>query len=165
LGIGVQAAYRLNRLFYTRGISVAFDGFLLFPDRTGIINDMSGETIFIVDDDEAVRDSLKLLLESHGCRVQDYGSTRDFFRDYRKGERQCVVLDHHLPGETGVEFLESDDGSNLQVPVIMVTGGGDQALKARATKAGALAYFDKPINDSDLVATIFRLLGDAPSAA
>ncbi|HEX3972189.1 MAG TPA: response regulator [Stellaceae bacterium] len=125
---------------------------------------MSGETIFIVDDDEAVRDSLKLLLESHGCQVEDYGSTRDFFRAYRKGARQCVVLDHHLPGETGVEFLESHDGANLRVPVILVTGGGDQALKARATKAGALAYFDKPINDSELVSTIFRLL-DAPSAA
>ena len=144
---------------------MAFDGFLLFPGETSIIKAMSGETIFIVDDDEAVRDSLKLLLESHGCRVLDYRSTRDFFRDYRKGARQCVVLDHHLPGETGIEFLESDDGAALRAPVILVTGGGDQALKARATKAGALAYFDKPINDSELVATIFRLLDDVPSAA
>jgi FixJ family two-component response regulator len=142
---------------------LAFDGFLFFPDKAGTVKDMSGETIFIVDDDEAVRDSLKLLLESHGCQVEDYGSTRDFFRAYRKGARQCVVLDHHLPGETGIEFLESDDGAALRLPVILVTGGGDQALKARATKAGALAYFDKPINDSELVATIFRLL-DAPSA-
>jgi two-component system response regulator FixJ len=144
---------------------LAFDGFLLFPGQTGTIKDMSGETIFIVDDDEAVRDSLKLLLESHGCRVQDYGSTRDFFRDYQKGARQCVVLDHHLPGETGIEFLESDNGAALRAPVILVTGGGDQALKARATKAGALAYFDKPINDSELVATIFRLLDNGSSAA
>jgi FixJ family two-component response regulator len=143
---------------------LAFDGFLLFPDKAGIITEMSGETIFIVDDDEAVRDSLKLLLESHGCNVRDYGSTRDFFRDYRKEERQCLILDHHLPGETGVEFLESDDGANLRVPVILVTGGGDQALKVRATKAGALAYFDKPINDSELVATIFRLLDEPGSA-
>ena len=142
---------------------MAFGGFLLFPDGAGIIKDMSGETIFIVDDDEAVRDSLKLLLESHGCKVRDYGSTRDFFRDYRKEERQCLILDHHLPGETGVEFLESGDGANLRVPVILVTGGGDQALKARATKAGALAYFDKPINDSELVATIFRLLDEGGS--
>jgi two-component system response regulator FixJ len=143
---------------------LAFDGFLRFSDEMGIIKDMSGETIFIVDDDEAVRDSLKLLLESHGCHVRDYSSTRDFFRDFRKEERQCLVLDHHLPDQTGVEFLESD-GANLRVPVILVTGGGDQALRARATKAGALAYFDKPINDSELVSTIFRLLGDGASAA
>ena len=126
---------------------------------------MSGETIFIVDDDEAVRDSLKLLLESHGCQVRDYGSTRDFFREFRPDQRQCLILDQHLPGETGVEFLESDAGAKLRVPVILVTGGGDQALKERATKAGALAYFDKPINDNELVATIFRLLGDGGSAA
>lgn len=143
---------------------MAFDGFLLSPGKAGIIKEMSGETIFIVDDDEAVRDSLKLLLESHGCRVRDYSSTRDFFRDYREEERQCLILDHHLPGETGVEFLESDVGANLRVPVILVTGGGDQSLKARAAAAGALAYFDKPINDSELVATIFRLLDNAGSA-
>ena len=143
---------------------MAFDGFLPFPSNAGIITDMSGETIFIVDDDEAVRDSLKLLLESHGCRVRDYGSTRDFFRDYRKEARQCLVLDHHLPGETGIEFLESDDGANLRVPVILVTGTGDPTLRLRATKAGALAYFDKPINDSELVRTILRLLDDASSA-
>ena len=143
---------------------MAFDGFLPFADKAGIITDMSGETIFIVDDDEAVRDSLKLLLESHGCRVRDYSSTRDFFRDYRKEARQCLVLDHHLPGETGIEFLESGDGANLRVPVIIVTGGGDKTLKARAAKAGALAYFDKPINDSELVTTIFLLLDGAGSA-
>jgi len=144
---------------------LAFNGFLAFADKAGIIADMSGETIFIVDDDDAVRDSLKLLLESHGCKVRDYGSTRDFFRDYRKEARQCLILDHHLPGETGIEFLESGDGANLRVPVILVSGGGDPALKLRATKAGALAYFDKPIDDSELVATIFRLLDGAASAA
>ena len=145
---------------------MAFDGFLLFPDRVGSGTGMSGETIFIVDDDEAVRDSLKLLLESHGCRVRDYGSTRDFFREYRKEERQCLVLDHHLPGETGIAFLESGDGANLRLrlPVILVTGGGDPTLRARATAAGAVAYFDKPIDDSELVRTILRLLDDASSA-
>jgi len=120
------------------------------------MNDNS--TIFIVDDDEAVRDSLKLLLESHGCRVEDYGSTREFFRAFRQDARQCLILDHHVPGETGLDFLESHDGAALQLPVILVTGGGDETLKDRAAKAGALAYFDKPLNDSDLVATIFKLL-------
>jgi len=144
---------------------LGWDGILLFPGKTGIIRGMSGETIFIVDDDEAVRDSLKLLLESHGCQVRDYGTIRDFFREFQPDQRQCLVLDHHLPGETGVEFLESDEGAKLRVPVILVTGGGDPALKERATKAGALAYFDKPINDNELVATIFRLLGNNGSAA
>lgn len=115
-------------------------------------------TIFIVDDDEAVRDSLKLLLESHGWHVEDYGSTREFFRAFRRRERQCLVLDHHLPDGTGLDFLESEAGANLHLPVILVSGGGGEALRERATKAGALAYFDKPLDDSKLVATIAKLI-------
>jgi FixJ family two-component response regulator len=116
-------------------------------------------TIFIVDDDEAVRDSLKLLLESHGCRVQDYGSTRDFIASgFRPGQKQCLVLDHHLPDQNGLDFLESVDGAKLTMPVIVVTGGGDQALRERAAKAGAQAYFDKPLNDAVLLSTIFKLI-------
>jgi FixJ family two-component response regulator len=141
-----------------REVEVAFDGFA-FSDQAGISPAMSDHsTIFIVDDDEAVRDSLKLLLESHGCRVQDYGSTREFIDGFRRDQHQCLVLDHHLPGQTGLDFLESDDGSKLQMPVIVMTGGGDKTLRDRATKAGARAYFDKPLNDSILLATIFKLL-------
>jgi FixJ family two-component response regulator len=135
---------------------------LRFGDGAGTFKAMkASSTIFIVDDDEAVRDSLKLLLESHGCRVEDYGTTRDFFRAFRREERQCLVLDHHLPGETGLDFLESRDGAALRLPVILVSGGGDTTLKDRAAKAGARAYFDKPLSDSELVATIFRLLDAA----
>src|SRR6185312_1075437 len=93
-------------------------------------------------------------LREQSRRVRDYGTTREFFREFRPDRRQCLVLDHHLPGETGLDFLESDAGAKLRVPVIVVTGSGDQALKERATKAGALAYFDKPLSDSELVATI-----------
>lgn len=117
-------------------------------------------TIFIVDDDEAVRDSLKLLLESHGCRVEDFGSTHDFFCAFRPAARQCLILDHHLPDQTGLAFLESDDGAKLHLPVILVTGGGDRELRERAARAGAAAYFDKPLNDVVLVETILKLLQD-----
>jgi FixJ family two-component response regulator len=144
---------------------VAFDGFLRCDFGANGIGTMgTNATIFIVDDDEAVRDSLKLLLESHGCQVRDYGSTRAFLGDFRRQKRQCLIIDQHLLGETGIDFLESDDGARLQVPVILVTGGGDAALQQRARKAGTHAYFDKPIDDSRLVATIFRLLDESDSA-
>lgn len=116
-------------------------------------------TIFIVDDDEAVRDSLKLLLESYGCTVKDYGSTRAFFRAYKPHENQCLILDHHLPGETGLEFLESIDGASLRLPIILLSGGGDRSLKERALQAGAIAYFDKPIDNTVLLATLFKAIG------
>ena len=118
--------------------------------------------IFIVDDDDAVRDSLKLLLESYDCNVEDFGSTRDFLRAYRPRERQCLVLDHHLPGETGLDFLESIDGRSLRIPVILVSGGGDRALKERALKAGVAAYFNKPLDNSILLPAIFNAIGSAP---
>jgi two-component system response regulator FixJ len=117
---------------------------------------MSEPTIFIVDDDDAVRDSLKFLLESYQCHVEDYGSTRDFFEAYQPRDRQCLVLDHHLPGQTGLEFLESIDGTSLRIPVILVSGGGDRVLKQRALKAGVVAYFDKPLDNSVLLAAVFK---------
>ena len=120
-------------------------------------------TIFIVDDDEAVRDSLKLLLESYECQVEDFASTRDFLKAYRPREKQCLVLDHHLPGETGLDFLESIDGASLRLPVIVVSGGGDRALKERAIRAGVFAYFDKPLDNNILLAAILRALGTTPS--
>jgi two-component system, LuxR family, response regulator FixJ len=116
-------------------------------------------TVFIVDDDEAVRDSLKFLLESYDCRVEDYGTTRDFLRAFRPRERQCLVLDHHLPGETGLEFLESIDGASLRIPTIVLSGGGDRSLAERALKAGVVAYFHKPFDNDALLTTIFKAIG------
>jgi len=116
----------------------------------------SDEVVFIVDDDEAVRDSLGLLLRAYGCATEEYGSTREFLCTYRPRERQCLVLDHHLPRETGLDFLESIDGAGLRLPVILMSGGGDRGLKERALKAGVIAYFDKPLNHSVLLATILK---------
>jgi two-component system, LuxR family, response regulator FixJ len=115
--------------------------------------------IFLVDDDEAVRDSLKLLLESYDCLVEDFGSTREFLKAYRPRDKQCLVLDHHLPDETGLDFLESIDGASLRIPVILMTGGGDRALKERALRAGVTAYFDKPLDNAILLGAIFTAIG------
>jgi len=115
--------------------------------------------IFLVDDDEAVRDSLKLLLESYDCLVEDFGSTREFLEAYRPRDKQCLVLDHHLPDETGLDFLESIDGASLRIPVILMTGGGDRALKERALRAGVTAYFDKPLDNAILLGAIFTAIG------
>jgi len=119
-------------------------------------------TIFVVDDDEAVRDSLKLLLETYGFEVKDYGTIREFFRAYQPRDQQCLVLDDHLPDERGLDFIESNDGASLGIPVILVSGGGDRTLKERAVKAGAFAYLDKPLDNSGLLVTIFKAIGMAP---
>jgi len=110
--------------------------------------------VYIVDDDEGVRDSLKLLLESYGISVEDFDSTAAFMGAYRKRPLECLVLDQHLPGETGVDFLNSPAGAALDLPVILFTGRGDAVIKARALAAGVAAYFEKPIDDGRLVAAI-----------
>ncbi len=114
--------------------------------------------IFIVDDDEAVRDSLKLLLESYGMDVEDYGSTADFAHHYRPGGGGCLILDQHLPGSTGLDFLASREGAVLGLPVILLTGRADAALRARAAQLGVAAFLEKPVADGVLLSTIRQAL-------
>ena len=115
--------------------------------------------IFIVDDDEAVRDSLKLLLESYGMDVEDYGSTAEFAQHYPPGATGCLILDQHLPGSTGLDFLSSREGVALGLPVILLTGRADAALRARAAQLGVAAFLEKPVADGVLLSTIRQALG------
>lgn len=115
--------------------------------------------VYVVDDDDAVRDSLKLLLESYGLTVETFDSIGTFLRSFRPNARaSCLVLDQHLPGTTGLDFLGSPEGRRLDIPVILVTGRGDAVLRARAFDAGAIAYFEKPVDDGALVSAIERAL-------
>jgi two-component system, LuxR family, response regulator FixJ len=115
--------------------------------------------VYIVDDDEAVRDSLKMLLESYGMEVEDYASTREFAHAYRPGSRQCLILDQHLPGGTGLDFLASSLGTAPSLPVILVTGRGDGSIRDRAHEMGVQAYLEKPLADDVLLAAISRAIG------
>jgi two-component system, LuxR family, response regulator FixJ len=116
---------------------------------------------FIVDDDDAVRDSLKVLLEVDGLDIEDYDSAEAFARYYTKPRRGCVILDQHLPLMTGLDFLMSKVGRSLGIPVVLLTGRGDRALKDRALAAGAAAYMEKPVAEEVLLDTIRRLVGAA----
>jgi len=116
--------------------------------------------VFIVDDDDAVRDSLRLLLETHGITVKDYGSTAEFARDYRPGEHECLILDQHLPGSTGLDFLASPEGAKLNLPVILITGRGDRALERRALALGVKVYLQKPVAEAVLIDAIEHVAGE-----
>lgn len=119
----------------------------------------SEATIFIVDDDQAVRDSLKLLLELNTFAVEDYASTADFARSYQRPPRGCLVLDQHLPATTGLDFLKSEAGKQLGIPVILITGQGNPMLERRAREAGVADYLEKPIDKGVLITTIRRIIG------
>jgi FixJ family two-component response regulator len=113
--------------------------------------------VFVVDDDEAVRDSIKVLLEIHGLDVEDFGSTAEFVRHYEKPSCGCLILDHHLPRRTGLDFLDSSEGRELGIPVILITGQGDPSIERRAREAGA-AYLQKPIGQRKLIETVERVI-------
>jgi two-component system, LuxR family, response regulator FixJ len=113
--------------------------------------------VFVVDDDEAVRDSIKVLLEVHGIDVEDYKSADEFARHYRRPRRGCLILDQNLPVLTGVDFLNSPAGRRLNLPVILITGRGDAELERRARAAGAAEFLQKPVSQRLLIATIERV--------
>lgn len=120
-------------------------------------------TIFVVDDDFAVRDSLRALLESHGMQVKDYASAQSFLRDESKALNGCLILDNQMPGMSGLELLQKLRDRNDTLPVVMITGNNDPLLRARAAKAGALAVLDKPIDDEKLIPLVQQsILADRP---
>lgn len=110
--------------------------------------------VYVVDDDEAVRDSLNLLLESYGMNVKGFGSATDFLSSPYDEHRGCLVLDVHMPGMNGLELLDVLKGRRSQLPVILITGRGDTALRERAKQAGAFAVFDKPVDGDALLDAI-----------
>ncbi len=110
--------------------------------------------IRIVDDDPAVRDSLKWMLELAGMRVQIYGSADEFLANDNFEDAGCLVLDVRLPGKTGVELLEEVESKGCFLPVIIITGHADVPTAVRAFRSGALDFIEKPFDDQHLLERI-----------
>jgi FixJ family two-component response regulator len=112
------------------------------------------QTVHVVDDDEAVRDSTRMVLESYGMNVRTYDSGRAFLAAADDVPAGCLLLDQHMPDMTGLEFLEVLRAQHKTVPVIMITARADSTFRERALRAGAAALLDKPVADDDLVRVI-----------
>jgi len=108
----------------------------------------------VVDDDPAVRDSLKWMLEMAGMRVQVYGSADEFLSEDQFDHPGCLVLDVRLPGKTGVELLEEAESKGCHLPVIIITGHADVPTAVRAFRGGALDFIEKPFDDQHLLERI-----------
>ena len=115
-------------------------------------------TIFVVDDDESVRDSLQLLLETDGFKVRAYESAVTFLNAECSSARGCIVLDVKMPEMDGLELLDRLKARNNQLPVIMVTGHGDVPMAVRAMKIGALDFIEKPFTDDVLLECVSRAI-------
>ena len=120
------------------------------------------QTVFIVEDDSAVRDSLGLLLGLQGFRTQAFSCAEDFLRVYQPAWAGCVLLDVRMPGLSGLELQETLRQQNLGLPVIIMTAHGDVATVRTALKSGAVDFLEKPVDpDALLVAVKTALDADA----
>ena len=122
-------------------------------------------TVFIVDDDEAVRDSLGLLIEAAGMRAEAFASCREFLARQAFPAPCCVLLDVHMPEMSGLELQDELARRGLALPVVVMTGQGDIATAVRAMKAGAIDFIEKPFGDEVLLEAVGRALAARAAAA
>jgi len=115
-------------------------------------------TIYVVDDDSAVRSSLRELLEANGQTVEDFGDCEAFLAAYRPGGEACLLIDGYLPGIDGIELLRQLKSAGHHLPAIMITGNSAVPMAVEAMKVGAIDFIEKPVRWNDLLASINRAL-------
>jgi FixJ family two-component response regulator len=111
-------------------------------------------TVFIVDDDPAIRESLVSLLRSVGLETRALASVPEFLNSPRPDAPTCLVLDVRLPGRSGLDLQRELSAANIQLPIIFITGHGDIPMSVRAMKGGAIEFLTKPFRDQDLLDAI-----------
>jgi FixJ family two-component response regulator len=116
-------------------------------------------TVFVVDDDSAVREALGSLLRSANFNVKMFPSAQDFLESSRPDMPSCLVLDVKLPGLSGLELQRCMTDSAIEIPIIFITGHGDIPMSVRAMKAGAIEFLTKPFRDEDLLNAIKEAIG------
>ncbi len=112
------------------------------------------QTVYVVEDDEAVRDSLELLLKSDGKPVRTYDNANAFLKDYSEKMAGCIVLDIRMPGMDGMELQKKLNEKHSILPIIFVTGHGDVPMAVDAMKEGAVDFIQKPYREEALLQKI-----------
>ena len=112
------------------------------------------QVVYIIDDDESLREGVADLLRSVGHTVHSFGSAREFLDSTRPDAPGCILLDVRLPGPSGLELQRTLIKSNIQHPIIFISAHGDIPMSVRAMKAGAVEFLTKPLADQDLLEAI-----------
>lgn len=121
--------------------------------------------VYVVDDDEAVRDSLKWLLEGVSYTVRTFDSAESFLAGFDPKAIACLVLDVRMPGMSGLELQEELLSRKLDLPLIFITGHGDVPMAVNTMKKGAADFIEKPFDQAKLKAQVERMLTQAREAA
>jgi two-component system response regulator FixJ len=122
-------------------------------------------TIYVIDDDEAVRESLEFLLKTAGITVRGFESAKAFLEILPGVRSGCVVTDVRMPDMTGIDLLRMMSEAKRDLPVIVITGHGDIALAVEAMKIGAVDFLEKPFDDDHLLAAVRAALDRDADAA
>jgi FixJ family two-component response regulator len=131
-----------------RGLSIHL------ANRHGTVSENT-PVVFVIDDNPSVREALDSLIRSVHLDVQSFGSTDEFLQFERPEAPGCIILDVRLPGLSGLDFQREMVKSNIDLPVIFITGHGDVPMSVRAIKAGAIEFLTKPFRDQDLLDAIY----------
>jgi len=115
---------------------------------------ISEATVFIVDDDSAVRDSLMLMIEQEGIKVETYNNGEDFLSVCHNGTYGCAILDIRMPGMDGMQLQQELNRRNIKLPIVFLTGHGDIPLSVKAVKTGAVDFLTKPVTRENLLSSV-----------
>jgi FixJ family two-component response regulator len=122
------------------------------------MNPAEAPTVFVVDDDAAMRAAIQGLLKSVGLRSETFGIAHEFLQRKRPEGPSCLVLDVSLPGVNGLDFQRELADAGVQIPIIFITGHGDIPMTVKAMKSGAVEFLTKPFQDQALLDAIHQAL-------
>jgi two-component system response regulator FixJ len=116
------------------------------------------QTVFIVDDDEAMRDALAMLMRAAGLQTEAFAGARDFLRHHNARRSGCLLLDIRMPDMNGLELQAELHKRRIRLPIVFLTGHADVPMAVRAMKAGAVDFIQKPLDEHRLVVAVMNAL-------
>lgn len=122
------------------------------------MSDEEKPLVYIVDDDEAIRDSLSMLMSSVGLASRTFESAVEFLESYDPAAHSCLVADIRMPGLSGLELQQELNGRGVAMPLLFITGHGDVPMAVKAMQDGAIDFLQKPFRDQDLIDRIHKAL-------
>jgi len=118
----------------------------------------AADMVFVIDDDESIREALNSLIRSVELNVATFASAQEFLQSKRPDVPACLILDVRMPGLSGLDLQRDLAEANIHIPIIFITGHGDIPMSVRAMKAGAVEFLTKPFRDQDLLDAIQQAL-------
>jgi len=118
----------------------------------------SEAVVFVVDDDQEVRDAIQLLMESVGLKVEAFASAQDYLDQFTPERHGCLILDIRMAGMSGLELQARLAAEDSYPPIVIITGHGDVPMAVQAIQAGAIDFLEKPFNDQALLDSVHRAI-------